>query len=149
MSKVQEAVSRLNAAAGRTACEIRTDVVDTSPIFGDARLVVGGNYVCIEAMASGAQAIGAGYDGVFGLVSMGNLKDGAEQYFGDHMTPITGVERDDRLFVNQLVDAIPKGLEAGMGSTDLEGHARSMFRREEGIEIIEREFANLRRTDSG
>lgn len=150
MPQVREAVDRFNSAAGRNAAEIVTGVLDTAPIFADARVVSGGNYVSIEGIAAGAAAIGAGYDGVFGVVDPDNLEDAAEQYFGDHCTPITGVERQEERLVGDYRDAFRGCLMNGEPEwlRSLRSQARHLFCREEAVDIVEREFAKAARHEA-
>jgi glycosyltransferase involved in cell wall biosynthesis len=146
LQTVEETAERVNAAAGRKVVEIKTGVFDTAQFFGDAQVVVGGHYVAIEGMAAGAHVIGAGYDGVFGLVSPENLEVGTEQSFGDHITPITGVIRDDATLVPRLRDSLRQAFENVAGWKDSPSpYARPVFRREDAIEVVEREFVKTAR----
>ncbi|MGC8669429.1 MAG: glycosyltransferase [Chthonomonadales bacterium] len=143
LRQVQEAVQRRNAEIGAPFAGVLADVLDTAPIFGSCRLVAGGNYACIEALAAGAHAVGAGYDGVYGLVTAQNLEEAAEQYFGDHMTPITGVDRDERLLVGHFTQALRAALtEPRPPDPVLLTNARRLFRREEAVLPLERVFAD-------
>lgn len=136
--EVREAVRRANSEAGEAFASLLGDVFDTAGIFGSCRLVAGGNYACIEALASGAYAVGAGYDGVYGLVTADNLEEAAEQYFGDHMTPITGVDRDDTRLVEDFARALRAALLSGDSpAAGLLAHARCLFRREEAVVPLE------------
>ena len=138
VGSVRNAVDRHNAAAGAPFATLHTDVFDTAKAFATCRLVAGGNYVCIEALAAGAHAVGAGYDGVYGLVTTANLEEAAEQYFGDHMTPITGVERDEGSLVERFAIALRSALLNGDGpAPELRAQARRLFRSQDAVLPLE------------
>jgi hypothetical protein len=101
--------------------------------------VAGGNYVCIEGLAAGANVVGAGYDGVFGVVDASNLLDATDQYFGDHITPITGEERVENQLANRFETSLRKALSA-KPDPDIQAKAKGLFRREDVVVDLEKEF---------
>jgi hypothetical protein len=139
LTKIQTAVDALRRITESDNISIITDVLDTAPYFGNAKVVSGGNYVSIEGLAAGAISIGAGYDGVFGMVTCSNLQDAAEQYFGDHITPITGVERKEEILVSQFERELRRAFQTEP-APELDLAARSLFRREDAILSLEKEF---------
>ncbi len=139
LSKVQQALKEFNAAAKDVRAKLFTEVLDSAPYFQNSRTVAGGNYVCIEGLAAGANVVGAGYDGVFGVVDASNLLDATDQYFGDHITPITGEERVENQLANRFETSLRKALSA-KPDPDIQAKAKGLFRREDVVVDLEKEF---------
>ncbi|HSV72659.1 MAG TPA: hypothetical protein VLH79_02755, partial [Chthonomonadales bacterium] len=93
-------------------------------------------------MAAGCHAIGAGYDGVFGRVRTDNLVEAAELYFGDHMTPNTGIARCDESLADEMAAALTEALDPANADNPVavEQVARPMLDAAQGVVEIERWF---------
>ncbi len=76
---------------------------------------------------------------MFGVVDASNLLDATDQYFGDHITPITGEERVENQLANRFETSLRKALSA-KPDPDIQAKAKGLFRREDVVVDLEKEF---------